>query len=49
MNVYLYHNNTEKILKNAYIGEYVAPKTFTISWTEKSDMSSGWTYSDDAS
>jgi hypothetical protein len=24
------------------------PKTFTISWTEKSDMSSWWTYSDDA-
>ncbi len=23
-------------------------KVFTISWTEKSDMSSGWTYSDDA-
>ena len=27
--------------------EYV-PRTFTISWTEKSDMSSWWTYSDDA-
>ena len=27
--------------------EYV-PKTFTISWEEKSDMSSWWTYSDDA-
>lgn len=27
--------------------EYVH-RTFTISWTEKSDMSSGWTYSDDA-
>ena len=25
MNVYLYQNNTEKILKNAYIGEYVPP------------------------
>ena len=24
------------------------PKTFTISWTEWSNMSSGWTYSDDA-
>lgn len=27
---------------------YIPPKTFTISWTDKSDMSSGWTYSDDA-
>lgn len=26
----------------------VVPRTFTISWTEKSDMSSWWTYSDDA-
>ena len=24
------------------------PRTFTISWTEQSNMSSGWTYSDDA-
>lgn len=24
------------------------PKTFTITWTEGSNMSSGWTYSDDA-
>lgn len=24
------------------------PKTFTISWTEQSNMSSGWIYSDDA-
>ena len=27
--------------------EYI-PRTFTISWEEKSNMSSGWTYSDDA-
>ena len=25
------------------------PRTFTITWTEKEDMSSGWTYSDSAS
>ena len=35
-------------VNNIYIGEYVPPKTFTITWTEKSDMSSWWTYSDDA-
>lgn len=35
-------------LKNAYIGEYVNYRTFTISRTEWSNMSSWWTYSDDA-
>ena len=30
MNVYLYQNNTEKILKNAYIGEY---KTYSVDFT----------------
>lgn len=39
----------QKELQNAYIGEYVIPqRTFTISRTEQSDMSSWWTYSDDA-
>lgn len=33
---------------NVYIWEDVPVRTFTISWTEQSDMSSGWTYSDDA-
>ena len=31
-----------------YMMREPVPKTFTISWEEKSDMSSGWTYSDDA-
>ena len=35
-----------KELKSAYIGEYDPYTTFTISWTEQSNMSSGWTYSD---
>ena len=34
MNVYLYQNNTEKILKNAYIGEVWTPGSNTIwYWT----------------
>jgi len=33
------------IFNTVYGGGY---KTFTISWEEKSDMSSGWTYSDSA-
>ena len=32
---------------SCWVSSYV-PKTFTISWTEQSNMSSGWTYSDDA-
>lgn len=40
-------------IKKVYLGTtQVRPKpdtrTFTISWTESSNMSSGWTYSDDA-
>ena len=38
-------------IKKVYLGStQVRPKgrTFTISWTEQSNMSSGWTYSDDA-
>lgn len=31
-----------------YFWQDVPYRTFTISWTEKSDMSSWWTYSDDA-
>ena len=31
MNVYLYQNNTEKILKNAYIWEYMLPYTPTAN------------------
>lgn len=45
--VYFYPSNTETELQNAYIGEY-KERTFTITRTEKSDMSSWWTYSDDA-
>lgn len=37
---------TPRELKSAYIGEYDPYTTFTISWTEQSNMSSGWTYSD---
>jgi hypothetical protein len=33
---------------NIYVWQDIPVKTFTISWTEASDMSSGWTYSDDA-
>ena len=36
-------NNIEKQVRPP-----IKPKTFTISWTEWSDMSSWWTYSDDA-
>ena len=41
----------QKEVKKVYKGStQVWPKlkTFTISWTEQSNMSSGWTYSDDA-
>ena len=38
---------TMKEVQNIYIGD-ARPKTYTISWTEQSDMSSWWTYSDDA-
>ena len=40
MNVYLYQNNTEKILKNDYIGEYIE-ETYTIA--SFSDSTSSWT------
>ena len=36
------------IFNTVYGGSWWGYKTFTISWEEKSDMSSGWTYSDDA-
>lgn len=40
-------------IKKVYLGSTLVrppfkPRTFTISWTEQSNMSSGWTYSDDA-
>lgn len=38
-------------IKKVYLGSTQVrpkPRTFTISWTEQSNMSSGWTYSDDA-
>lgn len=39
--------------KKIYIGNtqvrpVISPRTFTISWAENSNMSSGWNYSDDA-
>jgi len=34
MNVYLYQNNTEKILKNAYIGEVWTPTSNTLLYME---------------
>ena len=36
------------IINMVYKKHKPKPKTFTITWEEKSDMSSGWTYSDDA-
>jgi hypothetical protein len=49
MNVYLYPSNTETELQNAYIGEYVKPITFTITWTETSNPASfNPVWSDDA-
>lgn len=33
---------------NSVYKSFVPSRTFTISWEEKTDMSSGWTYSDDA-
>ena len=43
----------QKEIKAVYLWENKVrppyqPRTFTISWTEKSNMSSWWTYSDDA-
>ena len=36
------------IINMVYKKKTIMPKTFTISWTEQSNMSSWWTYSDDA-
>lgn len=43
----------QKEIKKVYLGTNqvrpaFTPRTFTISWTEKSNMASWWTYSDDA-
>ena len=36
-------------IKKIYVWQnLIRPDTLTIQWTEKSDMSSGWTYSDGA-